>query len=212
MKLSYRTRRALRKLGQIAAVLLAVGIVAFALWFTWLDRFVVYSREQGAQLDFSMNVAGLSGQVAVKPDEIPPVSVFYNDGQLEVESEELTKLNGYYLTSTQLQQYLREDLDGLLEKLQELPRGTAIMFDVKDMYGNFFYSSTVSSNRSSTISTEDMDKLLDYLKKNGTYTIARVPALRDYNYVLHHVSDGRPTAGGSLCMDDDSGYWLNPGI
>ena len=210
MKLSYRTRRALRKLGQIAAVLLAVGIVAFALWFTWLDRFVVYSREQGAQLDFSMNVAGLSGQVAVKPDEIPPVSVFYNDGQLEVESEELTKLNGYYLTSTQLQQYLREDLDGLLEKLQELPRGTAIMFDVKDMYGNFFYSSTVSENRSSAIDPETMDRFIEAITASNLYTIAHLPAFRDMKYGMKNIMQTLQDKYGYGWYDFYGCYWLVP--
>ena len=147
MKLSYRVRCALKRLGQVALVLLVVAVLAYGLWFTWLDRFVVYSREKGAQLDFSSSITDKTGIVAQKPEEKPPVSIFYNDGQLEVESEELTKLKGYYVTSVQLEQ----DLDGVLAKLQELPKGTAVMIDVKNMYGNFYYSSSVRDFRSGSI-------------------------------------------------------------
>ena len=114
MKLSYRTRCALKRAGQVALVLLVVAVLAYALWFIWLNRFVVYSREEGASLDFSYSITDRTGIVAEKPEETPPVSVFYNDGQLVVESEELTKIKGYYVTASQLE----KDLEGVLAKLQ----------------------------------------------------------------------------------------------
>ena len=43
------------------------------------------------------------------------------------------------------------------------------------------------------------------------YTIACLPALRDYSFGLNHEQNGLPTAGGYLWADDDYCYWLNPG-
>ena len=122
MRLSYRMRCALKRTGQVLLVLLVIAVIAYALWFTWLDRFVVYSREFGAQLDFSSSITDKTGVVAEKPEEKPPVSIFYNDGQIEVESGELGKIKGYYITNNELQTYLRNDPDGFIAKLQDLPK------------------------------------------------------------------------------------------
>jgi hypothetical protein len=178
MKLSYRTRCALKRAGQVFLVLLVIGLLAYGLWFSWLGRFVVYSREYGAQLDFSSSITDKTGIVAEKPDPELPVSIFYNDGQLEAESEELTKLKGYYVTATQLE----KDLDGVLAKLMELPKGTAVMIDVKNMYGNFFYSSSVAEHRSSIVDPEAMDKFIQTINSGNLYTIAHLPAFRDMKY------------------------------
>lgn len=206
MNIPYRTRCALKRGGQILLAVFSVALVVWLCWMLWLNRYVIYTREDGAVLDFQQSAQLPEGEVA-RPPEKENVSIYYNEGDNAVNtSRELTQLNGYYIDTDALQ----GGIDTVMEQLKALPKDVPVLVDVKSIYGNFFYSSTVSSNRSSTISTEDMDKLLDYLKKNGTYTIARVPALRDYNYGLHHVSDGLPTAGGYLWMDDDSCYWLNP--
>ena len=206
MKLSYRTRCALKRAGKIALVFLVVGVLAYGLWFSWLDRFVVYSREEGAQLDFSSSITDKSGVVAEKPEAKPPVSVFYNDGQLEVESEELTKLKGYYVTASQLE----KDLEGILAKLQELPKGTAVMIDVKSMYGNFFYSSAVRDHRASTIDPEAMDRLIETINEGNLYTIAHLPAFRDMKYGMENIMQTLQDSRGYGWYDYYGCYWLVP--
>ena len=210
MKLSYRTRCTLKRLGQVLLVLFVVGVLAFSLWFTWLDRFVVYSREEGARLDFSFSIGDRVGIVAQQPAEKPPVNVIYNDGQLEVESEELTRLQGYYVTSAELQQYLRKDPDAFMAKLQELPKGTAIMIDVKDMYGNFFYSSAISDNRNSAIDPETMDRLIETINSGNLYTIAHLPALRDMKYGMKNIMQTLQDKYGYGWYDFYGCYWLGP--
>lgn len=206
MKLSYRARCALKRLGQVALVLLVIAILAYAIWFTWLDRFVVYSRENGAQLDFSSSITEKTGIVAEKPEEKPPVSIFYNDGQLEVESEELTKLKGYYVTDYQLER----DLEGVLAKLQELPKGTAVMIDVKNMYGNFFYSSAISENRNSRIDPEAMDRFIETINSGNLYTIAHLPAFRDMKYGTANIMQTLQDKYGYGWYDYYGCYWLVP--
>jgi len=56
-----------------------------------------------------------------------------------------------------------------------------------------------------------MDEFLKFLKTSGMYTIARLPALRDYEYGLNHVVDGlHHSSRGYLWQDDDGCYWLDP--
>ena len=59
--------------------------------------------------------------------------------------------------------------------------------------------------------TAAVESLFDYLRNSDLYTIAKFPALRDYNYGLNHVSNGIfHRSGMGLWMDDDRCYWLNP--
>jgi hypothetical protein len=57
-----------------------------------------------------------------------------------------------------------------------------------------------------------MDALIQYLANSNLYTIARIPAFRDWEYGLNHVPSGLPKKGGngSLWMDDSNCYWLDP--
>ncbi len=206
MKLSYRTRCALKRLGKILLVLIAVAILAYVLWLAWLERFIVYSREEGAKLDFSYSITDRTGIVAQKPADKMQISVIYNDGQLEVETEELKKIQGYYVTSTQLQ----KDPEGVLAKLQELPKGTAVMIDVKDMYGNFFYSSAISENRSSSIDPEVMDRFIETINGGNLYTIAHLPAFRDMKYGMKNIMSTLQDKYGYGYYDFYGCYWLVP--
>lgn len=206
MKLSYRTRLALKRIGKCLLILAVIGVIVYALWFAWLDRFVVYSREKGAQLDFSYSITDRTGVVAEKPEEKPPASIFYNDGQLEPESKELTKINGYYVTDVQLQ----EDFEGVLAKLEQLPMGTAVMVDVKNMYGNFFYSSTVSEHRSSIIDPADMDRFITTINNGNLYTIAHLPAFRDMKYGMENIMQTLQDKYGYGWYDYYGCYWLVP--
>ena len=114
---------------------------------------------------------------------------------------------GYYVERTDLQ-----DIDAVITQISALPPETAVMVDVKGIKGDFYYSSAISSKRNSSIDTGKMDELLSYLKRTGRYAIARIPALRDYDYGLNHVPNGvHHSSGGYLYMDDDGCYWLHPG-
>lgn len=205
MKLSYRTRCALKRLGQVALVLFVVAVLAFSLWFVWLDRFVVYTREEGARLDFSFSITDRVGIVAQKPEEKPPVNIIYNDGQLEEETQELTRIQGYYVTSAQLE----KDIEGVIEKLQELPKGTAVMVDVKSPKGNIFYTSAVRDNRAVSIDPETMDRLIEVINSGNLYTIARVAALKDRAYGIDNPMQTLQMANG-YGWPDGGYYWINP--
>ncbi len=207
MMIPYRTRQALKKSALVLLVLFCVALIIGLCWFLWLERYVIYIRGQGAVLDFSLSENYAPGEVAGEPVPQESVSIYYNEGDNLINTgTELTQMLGYYADA----QTLAKDISAVQEQINKLPAGTPVLLDVKNIYGNFFYSSTVSSKRNSAIDTAEMDALISLLNTKNMYAIARLPALRDYHYGLNHVPDGLPLPGGYLWMDDDYCYWLNP--
>lgn len=206
MRIPYRIRQILlRTLIVVLSLLLVVALV-LGCWLLWLNRFVIYTRDEGAILDFDLPQEIPAGELAVPPTQGTPPTIHYNDGQDTANtSTELVQLIGYYADTQAL-----KDIGTVRSQLQTLPAGTPVLVDVKNIYGSFYYSSEVSTTRASGIDPLAMDQLIAELNSGSLYTIARLPALRDYEYGLNHVPDGLPTAGGYLWIDDDNCYWLNP--
>ena len=205
MIIPYRTRQVFKRIALAALAVLLVLALIWSIWFIWLKRYVVYTSD-GTKLDFSLGTF-TQGQVAEEPPPGETVSIYYNEGDNLVQtSTELTQMTGYYIEIGAMQ----EDIEAVISQVRQLAAGTPVMVDVKNIYGSFYYSSNVSDQRASSVDTQKMDELIKLLNTKDIYTIARLPALRDYYYGLHHVPDGLPLPGGYLWMDDDSCYWLDP--
>ena len=205
MIIPYRPRQVFKRIALAALAVLLVLALIWSIWFIWLKRYVVYTSD-GAKLDFSLGTF-TQGQVAEEPPPGETVSIYYNEGDNLVQtSTELTQMTGYYIEIGAMQ----EDIEAVISQVRQLAAGTPVMVDVKNIYGSFYYSSNVSDQRASSVDTQKMDELIKLLNTKDIYTIARLPALRDYYYGLHHVPDGLPLPGGYLWMDDDSCYWLDP--
>ena len=71
-------------------------------------------------------------------------------------------------------------------------------------------SSGISGAERASVQTSVIDELIDYLKNNGFYMIAEIPAFSDMVYGLNNQSCGLPMSGGALWMDENGCYWLNP--
>lgn len=210
MNIPYRTRRLLQRIGVTTLAVLAVAALVLFFWFVWLQRFVVYTREDGAIIDLNVSQDWSGGVLAVPPEPAEEFPIYYNEGENALNvTRELTQLVGYYADQAALQ----KDLDAVLEQVKALPRGTPVMLDVKNTKGAFFYSSLVGEERNSKIDPQQMDALIEAIDKNGNYLIARLPALRNYYYAVEHTRDGLPTKKGYLWVDRTDGgyyYWLNP--
>ena len=207
MSIPYRTRRALGRLMIVLLVIALAALVVWACWMIWLGRFVVYT-ENGIYFDFDRSSLDITGQPAVPPPEKETVSIYYNEGENAVErNPELTQLNGYYISTADL----KEDIGALKEQLQQLPKETAVMVEVKNAFGEFNYSTSVSAYYNSAVDQKAVDGLIQYLKQSGFYTIAKVTAFQDYNYGLNNVDEGLFSTGGAYLWRDDLGcYWLSP--
>ena len=206
MNIPYRTRRLLKSIGVILLILAIVGSLVYLCWFLWLQRYVIYTRDQGAVIDMSLPAQVAEGPVAEEPQK-ETVSIYYNEGENAINtSRELTQIVGYYADAE-----LLSDMALVEQQIGLLDTGTAVMLDVKDGKGRFFYSSAISSERRSSIDPVAMDALIEKLDKKGMYLIARLPAFRDYSFGLNHTENGLFVSSGAyLWADDDYCYWLDP--
>ena len=206
MSIPYRTQQGIKRFFIILLVIAVIAAIVFACWMLWLHRFVVYDRDQGALLQFELDPVK-TGEPAIAPSQ-EEISIYYNEGEQAIQtSKELAKLSGYYVDANTVYR----DPRGVMEQLKKLPAGTAVMVDVKNIGGYFYYSSTVSELISTEADVEGMNALIEYLDKSGLYTIARLPAFRDREYGRRFTSNGLPVkSGGYLWMDSAGAYWLNP--
>lgn len=206
MSIPYRTQKGLQRFAVVLLVLCLLAVLVWFCWMLWLNRFVIYTRD-GARFDFDLQPIQ-TGQLAVPPEVQETVSIYYNEGENQINtSTELAQMIGYYVTGADLEQ----DISAVRSQIQALPAGTAVMVDVKDIQGSFFYSSAVGTRRNSHIDPAAMDSLISYLKTSGMYVIARFPALRDYEYGLNNVPDGlHHSSRLYLWQDDKRCYWLDP--
>lgn len=206
MTIPYRTQQRVRRLLTAVAVIAVIVFAALLCFLLWAQRYIIYTNDGGAQLDFDLPPMK-PGVLAVAPEEMD-VSIYFNEGENAINtSTELTQILGYYADEAAL-----ADIATVKSQIQTLSTGTAVMVDVKDIDGAFFYSSKVGSNRSGAVNTTEMDDLIRFLDRSGMYTIARLPALRDYYYGLNNVPYGvHHSSGGYLYQDDDGCYWLHPG-
>lgn len=209
MSLTYHARRRLRRSLIAIAVILALTIAGFAAWVIWADRYIVYTRE-GAKLDFTLSQNLPEGEPAKSPEPWEPVDILvYDPYQIgDQPTAEQTSISGYYIDSSDL----KEDIPSLMEKLKTLPAGTAVLMDMKTIKGSFYYPTSVGSTVISSVDQEQMNSLLELLSTQKLHAIARIPAFRDWEYGLNNVPQGLPRKGGngSLWMDEDNCYWLNP--
>lgn len=205
MIIPYRTQRVFKRILAVVLTLAVVAAAGCACWFVWAQRYIIYTADGQARLDFDLPPL-TPGQPAVKPEETDVTIRFDSEQTIVGTGTELAQLTGYYVEPDAL-----KNIDEVKQQIQALPAGAAVMVDVKNIQGAFYYSSTVSSTRSSRVNTEKMDELIDILSKRDVYAIAKLPALRDYTYGLNHVPDGvHHSSGGYLYQDDEGCYWLHP--
>lgn len=207
MNIPYRTRQNIKRVALIGVITLLVLALVWLCWFVWLKRYVVYTRD-GAVLDFSLGGQISEGQPRPPAEDLPPISIYYNEGDGAIStSKELQQLQGYYADRAAL----IAGIDQVSSQVKALERGTPVMLDVKSATGNFFYSTAVSEHLDSKIDITAMDALIQELADSGVYLIARLPALRDRMYGLHNVNEGVfDTRGAYLYRDEGGCYWLNP--
>ena len=210
MKLTFTTKRKLQRAGLTALIVLMISILIWLCWVVWLERFMVYSAD-GATLNFNANYAG-KGEVAVAPNLEETVSIYINEGSNAVNtSTELTGISGYYIDADALTQ----DFSTVKANINTLPAGTAVMIEMKNIWGSFFYTSNLpDATLSSKLDTKTVDALIQELNSKNLYTIAMIPAFRERYYCLldsSYASAGLAQKGKAyLWSDEESCYWLNP--
>lgn len=215
MTIPYRIRRGLQRFLIALGVLALLAMMVLLAWLLWLSRYVIYT-ESGARLDFGLSPSLSEGVAAQPPSTGETVHISYgNTDDLLAMSKELKQVKGITITSDMLIQ----NLSAVQEAAQELPTGTAVLFDVKNVRGEFFYASTIGP-APSNVDTAAITELIQTLQSRGCYLIARFPAFRDFYFIMEdqtsRVPYGLPKADGNGSLWPDKSisnalhYWLNP--
>lgn len=208
--MTYRTRLRLKRVFTTLGIVLLVAVVAWVSWLAWLGRYIVYDSD-GAHLNFDYVSPEGEAVLAVEPEQ-ETVALYYNEGvsaiQTPVVPKELSQISGYYITG----EMLTDNMESVQSVLAQIPSGSAVMFDMKNGYGKFYYDSNLSG--ASTVSAVDgnqVEELIETLADDGHYLIARVSAFRDRAYGLENTSQGLAhTSGEYLWADSEGCYWLDP--
>lgn len=200
---SYRNKLRFQKIAAIVGSILAIAAILTAGVVAYLDRYIVYDHN-GANLDVDWKEhSAASG--AVKHSNID-AEITYVGTDDDVAIGSTRKVSGYYITSEML-----KDIPAVQETLSS-GAFYAVMIDVKDMYGLFYYPSGVSEARTaSSVDVHAVAELIETLDEAGVYLIARMPAFADQRYCLNHVELGLPIYSGALWADDNNCYWMDPG-
>lgn len=210
MKLTYTAKRRWQRVGIFALILALAAILVWFCWVIWLERYVTYSSD-GASLNFNPADPG-AGQVAKPPSAEETIPIYINEGSDTINtSTALTPITGYYIDTDTL----IDDLSGARDAVATLPAGTAVMVELKNIWGSFFYTSELPDATLSTkLDTHAVDSLITDITSRNLYAIAVVPAFRDRSYFLisnSHTSAGLPMSKkGYLWSDDQKCYWFNP--
>lgn len=211
MSLTYRTKRRLQRAGLIGLTLLLVVILAAFCWVIWLERYVVYT-EDGATLNFNLVEKPGTGQLAQPPSAGETVPMYINEGLDAIDlNAALEQISGYYIDGETLQ----AGAAAVRDTVSTLPAGTAVLLEVKSIWGQFNYSSGVSNvTPSNRVDIEQVDKLISDLNSRNLYAVAVLPAFRDRYFFLinnRNTSCGLAIKGkGYLWQDDDNCYWFDP--
>ena len=215
MNIPYRVRRGLQRFFVTAGVLTLLAIVALAAWMLWLNRYVIYTDE-GAKLDFGLSFEHADGEIAQPPTPGTSIPISYGntDELINTPNTELAQIAGCTITTDML----TKQLSGVQTALEALPAGSVVLLDVKNIRGEFYYSSALGRTPNQ-VDTEVITKLIQDLKSKGCYLIARIPAFRDYWYFIDDqtapVPHGLSKANGRSLWEDKSiknnlHYWFNP--
>lgn len=211
MKLTFLAKRRLQRLGLVLLVLILVLILVWFCWVIWLERYVVYSRD-GATLNFNVSNRPGTGQLANPPSVDETVPIYINEGSNAIDLEkELTQLSGYYIDADMLQ----NDISTARNAVATLPSGTAVVLELKNIWGSFFYSTKVTdSTLSDKVDINAVNSLITDITSRNLYAVAKIPAFRERYYFLidnSNTSCGFAQSGkGYLWADEGKCYWMDP--
>ena len=205
---SYRNKQIIRKGLLIGAIVFGLILLFILCRFAYLQRFLVYG-DGNVTLNYEMQLN--PSKDPEQTDIVPSFSmeIVEDDSQSAVSLADgpLMPMKGYYVTTPMLL-----DLPSVTEALEEMEEPPeTLLFEMKSIYGNFYYDTDISGTYTSSADIEGIEALIGHYARDGkTYLAARIPAFTDNNFALDNQSSGLPLKSGALWMDDEGCYWLDP--
>ena len=203
MRIPYRNKLLIKKILRILGITLVASVLFVLVVVLYADSKVVYDRT-GAHLSNETPSANISSDGSAPSESITPPEIIY----LEKTEEDptLTQTGGYFITTSMLQ-----SPDKVLQQLKTITEPCAVMIELKSIYGNFYYSTSIDgAQTATTVDISTVEQIIAYLRDNHFYMIASVAAFTDGNFALANPRCTLALKNGALWMDDQGTYWLDP--
>lgn len=205
---SLRNKRLLRRILLIVLAVLLTAALLLVCRFVYLSRYVVYANGK-AYLDFDRQLSATrEPQQSASADEFPFTTLIASQEETSTESSARTQIQGYYITTNMLS----DGVNAVRAALDAANDYNAVMIDVKSVFGNYYYHSSLSGAETATSADIDaVEALIRELTARSDLTvIARVPAFSEPNYAFAHQNQALSLYSGALWMDERRCYWLDP--
>lgn len=205
---SYRHKKQIKTV--LLWTLLALGVLLLLIGarFLYLQRFLVYKGDR-VELNYDQQLtAQRDPKPVLDPEDYPLQTILPQDGTAVSGpvDDSMKQLSGYYISTKMLQD--PEAVNTALSELEAKP--DTVLFEMKSIFGNFYYASSLYRQYTANSDIPAIEKLLEDMKKDKVYLIAKIPAFSDNNFALDNQSCGLPLKSGALWMDDNGCYWLDP--
>ena len=202
MRIPYRNKLMIKKILRILGFTLAALVILIAAVVIYADSKIVYDRN-GAHLSNEAPTVPTVTQPADEDTELQPPEIIYVEGTEE--DATLAELGGFYITTEMLQ-----TPEKILQQLKSLDAPCAVMMELKSIFGNFYYSTSIDGAQTASVDVGVVDEIIEYLRDNNFYMIASVSAFADNQFALANQLHGLPLRNGALWMDERGCYWLDP--
>ena len=202
MRIPYRNKLLIKKILRILGITLVASALFLLVVVIYADSKVVYDRS-GAHLSNEIPSTAVSPDAATPSENITPPEIIYVEKTEE--DPTLTQMGGYFITTSMLQ-----SPDKVLQQLKTIKEPCAVLIELKSIFGNFYYSTSIGDAKTATVDIDTIDQIISYVKANGFYMIASGSAFSDSNFALANQSCGLPLKNGALWMDENGCYWLDP--
>ena len=202
-RISYRNKIRLKKLLRALLILAGCLLVVSIVMTIYLEPYILYDRD-GAHLSLTQETSEATAPSVSQPRPVVenPQIVYSQGAPVE---KSIQEMGGYYITTAMLQKP-----EAVFEEIKAIQEPCAVMIQLKSIFGNFYYSSSIAGAPKADVAVSVIDEMISYLSDNGFYLIAEIPAFSDPVFALDHQSCGLPLSSGALWMDENGCYWLDP--
>ncbi len=203
LRIRYRHKVRLRKLGRFLLISMGALFLVLIIALVYADSLITYDRNGAHLTTAATEVQVESTAEKERPIILNPI-IEVQEGT--VVATNISDIGGVYITTSMLQ-----DMEKVMELVKGIEEPCAVLLELKSDFGNFYYSSTYANgNHPDGIDVAAVDELVTYLKENGFYMIASIPAFPDRAYVLENDDCCIREAGGYGWMDSRGCYWMDP--
>lgn len=161
---SYRNKRRAKKIALILGVVLLVFILFCAGRFLYLQRYLVYSGNQ-ITLDYEQDLRASRTQVQPMDLDAFPVTMLSPEDSVAASSpldEAMKPLAGFQITTTMMR-----NMTAVSEALSKQDAPDALLFDMKSIYGNFYYASSIPGAIQASADISAITALIQQLEDEG---------------------------------------------